>query len=830
MVKSKFYVSAARYGNSILLREMVDGVEHRQRVDYQPTLYRSVKSAEGELKSLFGEPVKSVVFDSIRAASDYVEEYKDLSNFQIYGQQNYVLQYLNEYNNTEPDFGVVPVHVVDIETEVPDSGFPEPAKAEARVVLITVYPRGKSPITFGLNPYAGNRTNYIQCNTEENLLKTYLDWWVENTPVILTGWNVDGFDVPYLAVRIQKILGDKQLNRLSPWGQVRIKESRVDSSKVDVEILGVSVLDYLALMKKYTYGDRASWKLGSVAADEVGHTKLDHSEHSSFMEFMQKDWNKFVDYNVIDTELVIRIDNKMKMIELAMTMAYLAKINFQDVYSPVKTWDAIIHNALLQKGIVVPQRRATGFKGEPIDGAYVKTPKPGMYRNVASVDATSLYPSIMQTMNLSPETYMGLTESTVDLCVAGVWPERSGDYAVGANGAMFSRVTRGILPELIDSFMKLRKQAKGEMLALKKEYELSKDETLTPRIAALDNKQMAAKILMNSLYGAIANNGFRFFNPDVAECITTTGQLYIKAIEKRLPSMIASIFKSKEMEYVVYADTDSIYLCLEEIIKQYVPADTEIGKVIKIMEKMVQDKIQPAIAVICDDVSTKMNVYDNKISFKLEIAADKAIFCAKKKYACRVYSSEGVTYAEPHLKVMGLEMVRSSTPAYIKTQLKEGFNSIFSTDESETQEYIQRVKTEFMGLPPEDIARISGVNNLNEYADHKTIYNRNKSVPIHVRAALMYNHLVTKHGLQAKYHLLKTGDKLKYVYLKVPNTLFENVIAWPVDEDLPPEFGLHKYVDYELQFEKTFLSAISIVLTAISWSPVKISTLDDFFS
>lgn len=829
MARNKFYTSVSQQGNRILIREIIDGEERRREEEWSPSLFVKCRAADQEYTSLFGDPVKKLDLDSISDAKDLVAKYKDVDGFEIFGQQNWILQYIYQYDLGEPIFSQISVRCVDIETEVPDSGFPKPSEAVARVVLITCTDKGKKPVTFGLKPYDGDDTIYHYCPDEETLFRSFLSWWETSYPSVATGWNVDGFDFPYLVVRIAKVLGKSQVNRLSPWGIVRWQPSRVDEEKIDVDIVGVAILDYMQLMKKYTYGQRPSWSLGAVGAEEVGHTKVDHSEYASFNEFMEKDWAKFVRYNVVDTLLVLKIDDKMQLLDLAFTVAYTAKINYSDIYSPVKTWDAIIHNALMDKGVVIPQRKSTGFSGESIEGGYVKTPIPGMYKWITSVDATSLYPSLMQTLNLSPETFIGMTDSSVDMCLSNVWPDISEGVSVGANGAMFSKSKRGIIPELIDSFMAMRKKSKTEMLTLKGEYEKTKNDSLKSKIAALDNKQMAAKILMNSLYGAIANNGFRFFNPNVAEAITTTGQLYLRSIDKRLPALMVKSFGLPEKDYVAYADTDSLYISVEEIVNKYIPEGTETDKIVRMIEKTVQSKIQPLIATITEDVSARISVFDNKISFKLEIVADKAIFCAKKKYACRVFSSEGVTYAEPELKVMGLEMVRSSTPLWVRGKLEEAFNLIFSGTEKDIQAYIQKVKAEFVKLPPEDVARPTGVSEMTKHSNKHTIY-AEKSVPIHVRAALLYNHYLSKYNLQSKYHTLLDGDKIKYVYLKMPNTIKENVIAWPVDETLPTEFGLHKYIDYETQFDKTFLSAISIVLSSIKWSPEEVSTLDDFFA
>lgn len=827
---SRFYISAAVYGNEVLLREVDNGKDVLTRVDWSPTLYHKSKKEQSDFVSLYGDPVKSVQMESISAAREHIKEFKDVHGFEVFGQTNYVLQYLHQYKMDGWDPLQIDSKSIDIETEVPESGFPVPSKAEAEVVLITVDDiRTGKAVTFGTKPYDGRDTAYTECVDEPDLFRKFLNWWQMNCPHVVTGWNIDDFDIPYLAVRIGKILGPRAVNQLSPWGKVKIEPDRKFPDKLVVEIVGVSSLDYLNLMKKYTYGQRTSWSLAAVAQEELGHTKLDHSEFANFNDFMNKDWPKFVRYNIVDAKLISALDKKMRLIELALTVAFKARVNFQDVYSPVKTWDAIIHNHLLDLGIVVPQRKQTGFSGESIDGAFVKQPVPGFYNLMVSVDATSLYPSIMMGLNLSPETYKGQIDSSVELCLAGRWPEIPMGHSMGANGSLYSTDKKGVLPALIEDFMAGRKTAKNSMLSLQSEYERTKDESLQSKIAALNNEQMAIKILLNSLYGALANAGFRFFNPDVAESITLTGQLYLRSVDKALPGLMVEKFKLPEKDYVVYADTDSIYISMEEIVKKYMSGISDINKIIKGMEKTVQVQIQPLINGITEGVSKQIGAYSHKIFFKLEIAADKAIFCSKKKYVCRVYSSEGVTYAKPKYKVMGLEMVRSSTPLVVRDMLKDALEVIFSSTESEVQRFIQEKKTKFMEYPVEAISKSTGVKGIDTYSDKNTIYTKSKSVPIHVRATLLYNRKIEDLGLLSTYKLIKEGEKVKMTYLKMPNTLRENIIAWPVDDVLPPEFGLHKYVDFETQFEKTFLSAMSIILNSIKWSPIQVANLDEFF-
>lgn len=823
MEKNNFYLSVDRIGNRILVREIVDGVERRKEVVYEPTLF--VKSREvGKYTSLYGENVKEVHFEDISSASDFVKKHKDVGGFEVFGQLNWVLQYLFYYPLNKPNFSQVTVSSLDIETRVPESGFPKPKDAPAEITLITLANRDKT-ITFGSKPYNAKGSEYHYCGDEKDLLKKFLTYWSHNTPAILTGWNINGFDVPYIVNRVVKVLGAEWANKLSPWRKVSVREGD-DEDTIFVDITGVQILDYLELMKKYTYGGRASWALGAIAQEELGTTKLDHSEFKSFNEFQDKDWDKFVRYNIIDSQLVLHLDEKMKLLDLAMTIAYEAKINYQDVYSPVKTWDAILHNRLLERDIVVPQRKSGNTHDRVIAGGYVKKPTPGMYLNGVTIDATSLYPSIMMMLNLSPETFVDKLDYSYDVYSSGRMPEH-GDYSMAANGVRYSKEKLGIIPETIKHFFDSRKVAKKEMLRLEQEYEKTHDESLKPTIAALDNKQMAFKILSNALFGAMANVGFRFASNDIAESITLTGQMFLRQIEEKLPIRMSKEFSLPNNRYVIYADTDSVFIHLDALVNKVAPKDIPIDKKIKLLEKITTDKIQPIVKDICDKIESDFNVYEKKISFKLEKAADKIIMVAPKKYAARVYSSEGVTFDKAKLMVTGLEMVRSSTPQWVRGKLEDTMNQIFEKDEAYIQKLISETKQEFLKLTPEEVARPTGVKGLNKRSGGATLYPL--GTPIHVRAAILYNHMVDKNQLQALYPKIGEGDKMKYVYLKLPNPIHENVIGWPVEEKLLSEFKLHRFIDWERQFEATYLAAIKIVLDAIGWSPEKVNNLDDFF-
>jgi DNA polymerase elongation subunit (family B) len=591
-----------------------------------------------------------------------------------------------------------------------------------------------------------------------------------------------------------------------------------------VNITGVSVLDYIDLYKKYILTKQESYSLGHISQEELGETKVDHSEYGSFNTFWQKNFNKFVHYNIVDTQLVRRLDNKLRLIELVLTVAYEANVNYEDVSSPVKVWDAIITNYCLDRGIVMPQqnREPAGH----LDGAYVKEPTPGWYKNVVSLDATSLYPSIIMTNNISPETYVGNCGLTIDDFLANKTVDVDEKYIVTPAGAIYSKEKRGVLPELVERFMKLRRDTKNEMLRLEQVYEDTKDEALVGRIAALDSKQQAIKVLMNSLYGATANEYFRFFKTEHAASITLTGQYVLRTIENNIDTALGHLFKTGDSKFLVYIDTDSLYFSLDEVFKKF---NVTSDKSIKTIEKLAKEKITPIVNKFCDECCSNMRSFENKLSFKLEMAADKAIWMGKKKYVLRAHSSEGVTFSKPKFKVKGLEMVRSSTPRFVRDKLKNALDVVFDTNERGTQEYIANVKEEFFKLPHQQIAFPRGANNLAEYSHPNQIYTDQKSVPMQVRASLLYNHHLKKHGIDGKYASIGEGDKIKFIYLKKPNKVHENTMGFPADGAIPEEFGILDMIDYDTQFEKTFLAAMQIILTPIGWNAEEVSSLEEFF-
>ena len=508
-------------------------------------------------------------------------------------------------------------------------------------------------------------------------------------------------------------------------------------------------------------------------------------------------------------------------------MAYDAKVNFEDVYSQVKVWDTLIYNDLSKRNIVVPPRNSSK-KDEKYAGAYVKEPKPGMYDWVASFDLNSLYPHLIMQYNISPETLLGTKHpsATVDGLLNRT-VRIDGDFAVCANGAQYRKDIRGFLPEMMEQIYEERTIYKKKMLAAKRMYEVDPSAKLQRDISKFNNIQMARKIQLNSAYGAIGNQYFRYYNLSNAEAITLSGQVSIRWIEGKMNEYLNKILKTEEIDYVIASDTDSIYLNLGPLVETVYKGREKTDKsVVSFLNKVCDVEFEKYIESSYQELATYVNAYDQKMIMKRENIANKGIWTAKKRYILNVWDSEGVRYEKPKLKIMGLEAVKSSTPGACRDKIRECLNVIMNEDEDAAQNFIKEFRDNFSELPVEDISFPRGCNGINKWANPSAIYS--KGTPIHVRGALLYNHYNKKNKLTHKYPLIQDGEKIKFVYLKTPNKMGENVISYL--NTFPRELGLDKSVDYDLQFEKSFVEPLKAILDAIGWNVEKTVNLELFFT
>jgi DNA polymerase elongation subunit (family B) len=842
---SKYYTNVAVQGNNILFRGVKNGRRVKMKIQYSPTLFLPSKKTS-EWKTLFNENLEPMKFGDIRDARDFVRKYDGVENFKIYGNDRFEYAFIADEFVGQIDWDLQDIHVAIIDIEVgSENGFPDPYKATEPITAIAIKKLGGDVTVYGCGDYEvkGSET-YIKCDSESDLCKKFLKDWQENCPDVITGWNIDFFDVPYLVNRIRSVLGEDEVKKLSPWNYLWERKVTINGRElIQYNIGGVSALDYIELYKWYAPGGKSqeSYKLDNIANVELGESKLSYDEYDNLHQLYKLNYQKFIEYNIKDVELIVKLEDKLKLLELALTLAYDTKTNFEDVFAQTRMWDALIYNHLFAKKIVVPPK-VVQRKNSAFEGAYVKEPQVGMHRYVASFDLDSLYPHLMMQYNISPETLIEpdnytpemkqiLSQSvTVDrLLSSEIDTSKLKDAALTPNGQFFRTDLQGFLPKMMEEMYEDRKKFKNMMLKAKQDYVNEKDEIKKNEIGKLvaryNNLQLAKKVSLNSAYGALGSQYFRFYDLRQALAVTMAGQLSIRWIENKINAYMNKLLKTENEDYVIASDTDSIYLRLGNLVDKVYKEKPDTLRIIEFMDKVCEEKIQPYINQGYQELASYVHAYAQKMRMKREALSDKGIWTAKKRYILNVYNNEGVQYNEPDMKVMGLEMVKSSTPSVIREKMKETIKLIVRSTELDVQEFIEKFKNEFKSLPPEEVAFPRGINGLKDYSDSANLYK--KGTPIHVRGAILYNYMMKEKELTKSYPLIQEGEKLKFTYLKTPNPLKEDVISFPVR--LPKEFGLHEYVNYDLQFEKAFIEPIRVILNCIGWQTEKQSSLESFF-
>ena len=829
---SSFYTNVCRYGNSMLYRGYNQHGKriYRKDTEFKPVFYTQTKTLT-EWSGLDGVPIAPIEQPNMREAKYWLEANKDVAGRKIYGNRNYIHQYITQRFPRDIDFKreCIDVGTFDIETEY-DDGFPHPREASQRILSIT-YKSSKSKIyhVWGYGDFDTKKSliqpvRYYRCRDEASLLSKFIDFWSDpdKTPDVITGWNIRFFDVPYLINRTAKILGVEQIKHFSPWRMVEHREiTRRGRTEDAYDIKGIEQLDYMELFQKfgYSYGPQESYKLDHIAYVVLGDQKLSYEESGSLKNLYKDDFQKYIDYNMKDVELIERLEDKMGLLTLAMTVAYKGGVNYTDTFGVTNIWESIIYRKLHSEKRMplafTPEHGKTKFAG-----GYVKEPHVGAHDWVVSFDLNSLYPNIIVQWNMSTETLINQAE------VSGVeYYMSSSDFTdnacVAANGSTYRKDVDGIIPNIIIDYYDDRKSIKKMMLSAESQYQKEKSIELEKEINKLNNQQMAIKILMNSLYGALGNRYFKYYDLRLAEGVTLTGQLAIKWAERTVNEYMNELLKTEDVDYVIAIDTDSLYVNFGPMVEKFQPKNP-----VNFLDSICRTHVEPAIKESYEKLFTRMNCHKPRMEMGREVIADRGIWTAKKRYILNVHNSEGVQYAQPKLKIMGIEAIKSSTPEICRDKFKEIFQILISGTEEDTQKYIEKFKSEFKALPAEKVAFPRSVSNVTEYKDSKLIYK--KGSPIHVRGSLLYNKLLKDNKLTKKYELIQNANRIKFCYMRMPNPIHENVIAFP--EVLPSELKLDRYIDYDLQFDKTFVEPLKLILDAIGWTPEPVANLDEFFA
>jgi len=845
-MSNNYYTNIAAVGNNIFYRGVKGGRRVKLKIAYRPTLYLP-SSKPTKFKTLDGDFVEPMKFENISEARDFVNRYKEVQNFKIFGNNNYAYTFIADEHKSmiEWDINELSIAVIDIEVGS-ENGFPDPYLANEPITAICIkYMNGRTYV-YGCGDYNNQDDNvtYLKCRDEYDLCKKFLSDWQENCPDVISGWNIKFFDIPYLINRFNKILGEDETKKLSPWNYINSRKAVVNNRELTAyDFVGVATLDYIELYRWYAPSGKSqeSYRLDNIAQAELGEGKISYDEFDNLHELYRLNYQKFIEYNIKDVELIFKLEDKLKLIELGLTLAYDTKTNFEDIFAQTRMWDALIYNYLLAKNIIVPPKVVKN-KTSAFEGAYVKDPQVGMHNYVASFDLNSLYPHLMMQYSISPENLVEVADYddtmrriisegvTVDKLInKEIDLSELKGVTITPNGQFFRTDKQGFLPKMLEEMYEDRKKFKKMMLVAKQEYENitdeSKREEVRNRISRYDNLQLAKKVSLNSAYGALGSQYFRFYDLRMALAVTLAGQLSIRWIEKKINLYMNKLLKTNE-DYVIASDTDSIYLKLGPLVNKMYTEKPDVNQIITFMDRVCEDKIQPFIDESYQELASYVNAYAQKMQMKREGLADKGIWTAKKRYILNIYNNEGVQYNEPHMKVMGLEMIKSSTPAAIREKMRESIKIMMQGTEDDIHTFIADFKETFNSLPPEDISFPRGMNGLKEYSDQVTLYK--KGTPIHVKGAILYNAKLKELKLEKKYPLIQEGEKIKFTYLKQPNPMKDSVISYP--SRLPVELGLNNYIDYDMQFNKAFLEPIKVILDCMEWKTEKQNSLDSFFN
>lgn len=840
-----FYTYVEKFGKRIYHRYVDENGKRREQVVEEFPIELYVPGVRRDGTALDGRTLSRLDFPTVQGASEFLRS-NQAEALDIYGNTDLASQFIAKCYPGEIEYDASKFVILNFDIEVEhDNGFPHAhiAANEVQSITMKVFGRDKF-ITLGLKDYTPKRPQdiYVKCNNEAHLLNAFIGFFKTIKPDIITGWNIVGFDIPYLVNRMRRILGTGEADKLSPfsaWTKRTITEAKIKNARGDdaqtYRILGVTALDYLEIYKKFSPDKLESYKLDFVGEHEEVGRKFDLTQWGgNLMRLYREDFDSFIEYNAQDVYLVELLDRKLQFMSLAASIAYMTHSRHRDILGTTKIWDNLIYNMLLEDGIQIPPLKERRERGEFV-GGYVKEPKPGLYRWVVSLDFSSLYPTIIRMFNMSPETL-------VDRSVGKEFAERllakeavTGDalergLSIVGNGTTYRQGSPGVIPRAMTYVFNERKRIKNEMLKVEGMVQETSGkkgkEELRTQVVMLDAKQKAVKVVANGGYGATATESFRYYDLNIAEGITTTGQIFNKFAQEVINDILNKASGTDGVDYIFMGDTDSVYFSLETWVKKQGLEGESKEKTVDAIDRFVQNELETRLNRAfkefgCDYLGAKENLMD----MKREAIADVCVVRGKKNYIINVLDNEGVRYSQPKLKVIGLESVRSSTPGIVREELVESYKLVAQGGtEAQLQERVRNFAAAWKEQPLWKVAFPRGVSEIEKWRTHDGMVYK-KGTPIHCKASIFYNDMVNKDPeLSRTYPLIKEGGKIRFIYLKQPNHARASVIAFP-EETLPPEFGLNDYIDFDTQYEKAYLNPLRSIVSLVGWSTEKKATL-----
>ncbi|WP_298751946.1 DNA polymerase domain-containing protein [uncultured Arcobacter sp.] len=809
---TKFYTNICVHDGKVYHTGFINGRRFRKHHEFNPTCWIHDPSEQYDWKTIHDESVQPINFESISEYRKYM--FKNKNMFPIYGDIKIETQAISHYYKKEIDFdySLMKVFFIDIETPS-NQGFPQPIYSPVPIRSIVVKDKfAKKFHVFGDAVYSGkfdevkDEIVYYHCDDEYDLLLKFVHFMEVEKPDCLVAWNGIQFDYPYIIERCNKIIGKDNTSLLSPLREVRCHWS-VDDKENDIAkpyIKGITLLDLMEIFSKYSRTKTENRRLDTVATAVIGEGKFEYEEDNLWDLFIN-DYETAINYNIIDVERMDNIDDIEGLLELHYSLSFMAKCSIDDAMGSINLWDAFIYNRLKTDKKVIPPK--SEHDKHRYAGAYVHEPKQGLYKWFLSFDLNSLYPHCIMQWNISPET---LIDAMIENVRMDAIDERFlnkeidvKDEILAGNGQYFRKDKKGILPMIMEEVYALRKAIKKESLALKQRVK-DGEKHLEPERKAKANKELALKIMINSFYGCTGNNYFRYYDLRQATGITLSAQLAIKCAMKST----TEFFQDKYgYDPLIYVDTDSIYLNVEPIVEKIKSKKPNIkdSEIVDFLDKFAQERVEPVLEAGYNDLKEYLNCNDNKMVMKREKIGSAGIWLGKKRYSTMVHDEEGVRFPTPEISNTGVEIKRKDTPKKVKPYLEKILELLLEgKTENDIQEYVAKVKEDYMKMSIEDIAQPITVKNIRKY---QTGDGWASGTPHHVKASIVYNNYITKNGY-TNLNLIQDEDSIKLVFLKKPNPTFEEKIAFikkfPCKE-------LEKYVDYDEVFDKSFMHVVKSI-------------------